>query len=238
VGRQVPSVVLGARDAQGRDVADARALVDGEPVRDRLDGNPVPLDPGSHVVRFERPGAAPVEVTIVLRAGEKDRPVLATFAPPPGAAAPGTPAATGSPATGSAAPGAGVAPSSAPGAGAPTPAADAGAERGRHVPAGAWILGGLGIVAIGAFGYLGWQGKTDADHLRSTCAPGCDPSQVTHVRTELVAADVSLGVGVVSLGAALWIAVAGLSRPAHAAAWNVVVEPSRSGAQGGVKVLF
>jgi hypothetical protein len=57
--RQIPSVVLGARDGQGHDVADARASIDGTVVREHLDGNPIALDPGSHVVRFERAGVPP-----------------------------------------------------------------------------------------------------------------------------------------------------------------------------------
>ncbi len=44
--RQVPSIVLGARDAQGNDVVDARASLDGLLVREHLDGNPIALDPG------------------------------------------------------------------------------------------------------------------------------------------------------------------------------------------------
>ena len=39
--RQIPSIVLGARDGQGHDVVDARASVDGALVREHLDGKAI-----------------------------------------------------------------------------------------------------------------------------------------------------------------------------------------------------
>src|ERR1700734_702814 len=39
--RQIPSIVLGARNAEGHDVVDARASVDGALVREQLDGNAI-----------------------------------------------------------------------------------------------------------------------------------------------------------------------------------------------------
>lgn len=192
VARQTPSVVLGARDAQGHDVLDAAATVDGVVVQRRLDGSPVELNPGPHVVRVEIPGAAPVVIDVVLRAGEKNRPIVAAMAPPapPAPPAPSPPQAS--------------APTHSPFAPVPAPEPD---HAGHGLPLGTWVLGGVGVVALGAFGYFAWQGKHDADGLRSTCAPGCAPADVTAVRTKLTVADVALGVAVVSLAAATWIGI-------------------------------
>jgi len=74
----MPTVVLAAVDASGTDIADARAAIDGGPLA-ALDGRATSLDPGSHVVRFERAGEAPVTVNVLARQGEKNRRVAATF---------------------------------------------------------------------------------------------------------------------------------------------------------------
>jgi len=78
----LPSVVFSAR-VDGHDVTDARVLLDGEAVSGALDGRAVALDPGTHVVRFERPGGGATEIKIVAREGEKNRPVAASFATAP-----------------------------------------------------------------------------------------------------------------------------------------------------------
>src|SRR5215831_15726719 len=84
---RVPSVVFAAQDASGADVLDARVSEDGRVLAEALDGRAIELDPGPHRFRFERPGAEPAEVTVVVREGEKLRTVRATLgeasAPPP-----------------------------------------------------------------------------------------------------------------------------------------------------------
>ena len=74
----MPTFVFSAR-ADGHDVTDARVLLDGEAVSSALDGHSVALDPGNHVVRFERTGGGVFEVKVVAREGEKSRAVSATF---------------------------------------------------------------------------------------------------------------------------------------------------------------
>ena len=75
----IPTVVFSARGDHGHDVTDARVLLDGEAVSSALDGHAVALDPGTHVVRFERAGGGVSEMRIVAREGEKNRSVSATF---------------------------------------------------------------------------------------------------------------------------------------------------------------
>ncbi|MCW5833915.1 MAG: hypothetical protein KIS78_16055, partial [Labilithrix sp.] len=66
----------------GKDATDAKALLDGEPLAGGLDGRAIPVDPGPHVARFERPGSGAVEVKLVAREGEKNRLVTGTFGVP------------------------------------------------------------------------------------------------------------------------------------------------------------
>jgi hypothetical protein len=93
VDQAMPTVVFVARDGGGADVVDVRVAVDGVEVRQRLDGAPMPLDPGPHRVKFTR-GEEAVETSVVLVEGERNRRVEGAFAPPAGTAT-GTAPATG-----------------------------------------------------------------------------------------------------------------------------------------------
>jgi hypothetical protein len=73
-----PSVVFAARDAQRRDVFDVRVSIDGKPAVD-VKSRAIPLDPGPHKVVFQHPGSADVPVDVMLREGEKNREVAASF---------------------------------------------------------------------------------------------------------------------------------------------------------------
>jgi hypothetical protein len=76
----MPTVVFGVKDEHGSDMSAVRILVDGKPFATSLDGKPVPMDPGTHDIRFERDDPSQsVSVHVVLRAGEKDREVTAAF---------------------------------------------------------------------------------------------------------------------------------------------------------------
>jgi hypothetical protein len=189
VAAQTPSIVIGAHDKQGRDVLDATASLDGVVVQRTLDGSSIELDPGPHVVRVEVVGAPPVAVDIVVRAGEKNRPIVASMmpAPPFVAVAPPPPAP--------------VLPVAPP----PRSGEEGSAHHG--LPAGFWVLGGIGVVALGGFATFALLGKSDSDNLHNTCAPDCSSSQVSALKTKLLAADIALGVAVVSLATATWIGI-------------------------------
>lgn len=81
VDEALPTMVLSAR-LDGKDATDAEVSLDGEPLAGGLDGRAIPVDPGPHVVRFERPGSGLVEVKLVAREGEKNRLVTGTFVLP------------------------------------------------------------------------------------------------------------------------------------------------------------
>jgi hypothetical protein len=72
-----PSIVIAAHEVRGRgparDVGDARAIIDGALVVDRIDSTPIVIDPGHHRLRLERPGADAVVQEVDVREGEKGR---------------------------------------------------------------------------------------------------------------------------------------------------------------------
>lgn len=79
----------------------------------------------------------------------------------------------------------------------------------------ALLTGGIGVAGVGAFAFLGASGQSEKNHLSDTCAPlgTCSEGDVSSARTKLLLADVSLGVGIVSLGAATYFLVRHLSTP-------------------------
>jgi hypothetical protein len=166
----MPSVVFSAR-ADGHDVTDARVVLDGEAVASALDGHAVTLDPGAHVVRFERAGGGVSEVRLVAREGEKNRAVAAAFVS-------STPRELEKPKL----------------------------ESGRF-PILPVVLGGTGLLALGGSFYVRLNADSQADHLRSSCAPSCDQSSRDALSDKLVVANVALGVGIgfIALAAATWL---------------------------------
>lgn len=69
------------------------------------------------------------------------------------------------------------------------------------IPWTVYALGGLGIAAAGGFAYFGVSGLGKKDDLEG-CKPDCAHDDVIAVRTRFIAADVLLGVSLVSLAAA------------------------------------
>jgi hypothetical protein len=72
----LPTVVLRAR-RDGKESAEVSVRVGGQILQERLDGQPVPVDPGSYAFTFAAPGAASVTVRAVIAAGQKDRIIAA-----------------------------------------------------------------------------------------------------------------------------------------------------------------
>jgi hypothetical protein len=176
---RIPTVVLVAHDAARRDLSEVRVSLDGAPLRARLDGREIEVNPGPHRFRFEIAGADPIEQSVVIREREKGRVIAADF--PPSALSVDAP--SGERASSSAR------------------ERDALATR-RAVPASSWILGGVGLAALatsGAFGALGLAARADADQ----CKPDCTPRQVDAVNQRFLFSDVALGVSVVSFAAAV-----------------------------------
>ncbi len=204
-----PSIVVGAKDDKGADLANVTVLVDGTPLVTKLDGKPTMVDPGAHVLRFETPGYPSVEQRIMVHAGEKSRLLAVQFGtPPPPATAPATPAA-------------------APPTGAP-PSDQAQTPQG--IRSSAWVFGGLAVVAFATEAYFGLSGLSDRSSLKAqACARSatCPQASVDSIRTKFTVADIALGVGLASaaISAYLFIAPPSQTVPTHAASVDVVPVP-------------
>ena len=69
----MPSLILAAKDLVGNDLDEVAVTMDGAPFIGRLDGRPVTVDPGEHKFHFTFLQAPPVDKTIVIREGERER---------------------------------------------------------------------------------------------------------------------------------------------------------------------
>src|SRR5205814_1618210 len=78
---------------------------------------------------------------------------------------------------------------------------------GGHTPVLAYVLGGVGILGLGSFTYFGLTSKGDLSNLKDTCAPYCAQNDLDSVKTRMLVADISLGVGIVALGVATYLFV-------------------------------
>jgi hypothetical protein len=75
------------------------------------------------------------------------------------------------------------------------------------VPATAYILGGVSVVALGAFGYFALSGRSKESDLKDTCAPNCPVSDYDDMKRKYLFADIALGVAVISGGVATWLVI-------------------------------
>ena len=86
----MPGLVFEAKDGAGRAVSAVAVTMDGQRLTDRLDGQPVHVDPGEHRFVFESEGLPRAERTIVLREGERDRHESVVFGQAPIPTTPGS----------------------------------------------------------------------------------------------------------------------------------------------------
>lgn len=98
----------------------------------------------------------------------------------------------------------------------------------RPVPGSVYVFGGLGLAALAASGVFAVLGKSKEDDLQMGCAPNCSDSDVSAMNRSYLVADVSAGVGLLSLAAATWLFLARPEKPAPAA-W-IDASPSSHGA--------
>ena len=185
-----PSVVFAARDAAGDEIASASAEIDDDAGALALDGKPIPIDPGSHTFRFHADGFAPQSQSLVIRAGEKLRPITVVLQP-----ISTKPSATPTPAS--------VAPSPRD-----TPRAS--------VPLGVYVLGGVAAVGVGGFVGFRWSGSRDFEELARTCKPDCSSSSVDGVRQKYLLSTISLALGgAAAVAAVTWYIAAKPSSSAN-----------------------
>ena len=82
VERAQPTIQFVVKDGAGSDVGAVRVSVDGHVLAEKLDGVPLPADPGERVFTFEVAGKPPVTRAFLLREGEKQRTERILFGAP------------------------------------------------------------------------------------------------------------------------------------------------------------
>jgi hypothetical protein len=162
VNTAMPTLVLRATDDAGNDLLAVTVSLDGAPFATSLTGRATSLNPGSHVLRFEARGKVPLEKTLLVAQGEKDRRIVVTLLDAH-AAAPVVVAPAPSPSVAPVPPRP-VVPVSPIETPEPPPTSHGDGRR-----TAAYVLGGVGlggIVAGGVFGGLAfskWSSATGAE---------------------------------------------------------------------------
>jgi hypothetical protein len=181
-----------------RAIAEVRVSDNGTALLNRVDGDPVELDPGEHLFELQIPGADPIQKRVVLQPAEKNRlvrvffPVAKTIDEKPVSESPASPSSS------------------------PWP----------------YIFGSVGGLGLSGFAVLGIWGISRENDLRDQCAPHCSHTGVLSVRRQYLAADISLGVGVLALsaGAYLWFSAPDKSAKATGGIWRLGVTSAPYGA--------
>jgi hypothetical protein len=151
LSNRLPTIVIGAKDRGGRDLFDVKVSLDGTPLVEKLDGKSILIDPGPHTLKFEAAGMPTVSQKVLVKEGDRARPVEIVFeggAPAPTRAKPETAA--------------GPAPK------APEPPAEKSSGAG-VLP---WILvgvGGVGVVGGVVYALTAPALPTGCDSTRGTC---------------------------------------------------------------------
>jgi len=109
------------------------------------------------------------------------------------------------------------------------------AQRG-GVPVMTYVLGGVGVVALGSFVYFRVSGVNDYNSLNDSCSPECNPDDVDPIRKKFTYSYVSLGVGAASLVGAAAFYFAG--RSSGGSTVQAGITPRSDGAMAAVKTTF
>jgi hypothetical protein len=187
VEASLSSVVFAVSDEAGQDVIETRVLANGKPISEKADGRAISIDPGTYTFRFEAPPRVPVEETVSIRQGEKNRIVRVQFGPlaadkPGQMALPDFTQAPESP--------------------------DAGKSNG--IPTGTWVLGGVALASAAAFttfAILGHSKYNDAKRCRADEDCANLDSLIDGGKRDYVVADIALGVAAASAVAAVIVYV-------------------------------
>jgi hypothetical protein len=210
VADATPTLVLEARDSEGRELVDVRISVDGEPLLSQIEGRAVPVDPGVRVFRFEMDGAEPIDKRVVVHVGDKNRRIAVAF-PRQGREReiPRPPVREE--------------PDAAPAS--------------RPVPPLAYVFGGVALAGAAAFTYFAIRTDDKVGELDARgCKPSCPESEVDDAKRSQTFGYVSLGVSAVSAAFALLFYATRPEQPAHAA--RLELRPSREGLGAAVGLSF
>jgi hypothetical protein len=235
----MPSVIPVVTDRNGGHLVDVRVSVDGEALTSLLDGRGLIVDPGLHEFAFSTDRGVFHTEKLMIVEGQRNRLISvqsqltsAKEASPSSAPAVAAPAAPDAEAV-------------------PEPVTKVEAKAERTAPRDAsmraepgrsivpYIIGGAGVAAVGTSLLLAHWGRED-NLLLDRCEPNCKQESVDHVSNLFIAADVTLGVGVLALGAATWLYLtdSGSEQPPSERAYRFDVKPMPSGGYASVRGAF
>ncbi|MEO7109932.1 MAG: hypothetical protein ABI183_05805 [Polyangiaceae bacterium] len=191
------TVSFAVRNESGEDIHHARVTMDGQLLSDALQGWAVNIPPGEHVFEFAAAGYVSQDHPVTIHAGMVAE--LLTVALKPVELADVT---------------------------APTVmerprysdrlfAGDSSSQTKGDPWVVTYVAGGAAILALGIGTALGVSASDRVSTLRSTCAPNCSSGDVSSVSSEMTAADISIGVGIVSGAVAVVWALTHPRDPGH-----------------------
>jgi len=212
VNAALPSVVVAAKGPDGGDTFDVKVSVDGQVVAEKIDVKAIEVDPGTHKFVFEYEGEEPIEQEVILRQGEKNKTLEVSFEKEKPAA----------PTT------------------EPEPEAEPKVEVStKKSPTLAYVLGGVGIVALGGAGYFWLSGESKKSDLeKSGCEPNCDQGDVDKIKQQRLIGDIALGVGLACIGTAAYLLLKPQKSAPPAETSLVDVRVGPRGAYAGVSGHF
>lgn len=182
VAAAAPTVVLEALDDKGGSDTAVKVTLDGSPAADKLTGAALDVEPGEHVFVFERADGKKIETQVLVGEGEKNRKITADFQT--------------------------LLPKKPDGPIAPPPPP-------KKVPILAYVAGGVALVGFGSFAAFSIMGRGKESDLANGgsvgCEPNCTNAQISPIKRDYIIGDVSLGVGIFALAAAVVLALPALS---------------------------
>ncbi len=218
IEQALPSVVVLAKDQAGNDLFDVTVTLDGKPLTNKLQGDALPVDPGTHGLHFETPDGATLDQKVIVAEGTKAQRIAVVLNRPGVAPAPTA--------------------SSSGGGQAPAPA-----EPSHGVPTLAWVgfgIGAAGIVVGSVTGILamGKASTVSGECSGNTCPPSVYQGDLSSGRTMGNVSTVAFivgGVGAAGGLAALLLIKPGGDEPAPSAA---TVQPWIGPGSAGLRGAF
>ncbi|MFO0565877.1 MAG: hypothetical protein U0263_09450 [Polyangiaceae bacterium] len=184
----IPTVVFSAK-AGNADLTDVKVSLGDQTLAESLDGKAVSIDPGTHTFVFESEKYGKRELKFVVKEGQKAQSVEISFEAA-GGGKKDVPTEGGTPET-------------------PSGGGDSGVKVDSSEPGGKKTLGfvllGVGAVGVGGFAFFGLTGKSDEKKLDCADSKTCTDSDLDPIKKKYLYADISLGVGLVSLGVGTYL---------------------------------
>ncbi len=236
VEARIPSVVLVARDADGRDVVDVSVKTEDQvELTHRLDGRAVELGPGERTFWFVAADGRHATITAVIREGEKAQRVsvkLEAVKPAPAAASvvvPPTPAAAAPPVAGPpASPAAPAARSDGPPA-EPSP-------HGSALRTVGYVLAGVGAAGLLVGTFFGVKAVVEKSDAECDAANQCEPTALDSARTSATVSTIGFVAGGALLAGGITLVVLSPSPSRSSSAARLELAPAVSQQTTGLTV--